>query len=108
MKPDDNTIESVAKWENTNEIKGFLDGVKKHKIPKMAGFKIIKQREINDTINASYFYSHMKQDIMFLVAQQDPTRLRLFMKAKSMNVANADDYRINMMWEVKTTDVHSN
>jgi hypothetical protein len=35
----------------------------------MSGYPIIKQRNINDTINASYFYPHLKQDIMFMVSK---------------------------------------
>lgn len=74
----------------------------------MSGFPIIKQRNINDTINASYFYPHLHQDIMFMVSTQEPTELRMLMQAKSLQVANADDYRIDMMWEVLTPDEHSN
>jgi hypothetical protein len=32
----------------------------------------------------------------------------MFMSAKSLAVANSDDYRIDMMWEVLTPDEHSN
>jgi len=31
----------------------------------------------------------------------------MFMSAKSLDVKNSDDYRIDMMWEVMTPDEHS-
>jgi hypothetical protein len=73
----------------------------------MSGYPITKQREVFDTINASYFYPHLKQDIMFMSSTQEPTELRMFMQSKQLEVANTDDYRIDMMWEVLTTDEHS-
>jgi len=45
---------------------------------------------------------------MFMVCEKEQTALRMFMSAKSLEVANSDDYRIDMMWEVLTSDVHSN
>jgi len=44
---------------------------------------------------------------MFMVCEKEQTSLRMFMSAKSLDVANSDDYRIDMMWEVMTPDQHS-
>ena len=40
-------------------------------------------------------------------AEKKPTSLKYFMQAKSVDVANANSYRIDMMWEILTPDVRS-
>ena len=72
-----------------------------------SGYKIHYQRNVRLKFFANFVYKTVTEMHTVLVAERTLTSLKIFVTIRNENIIFGDDYRINLLFEVKSPDFHA-